>query len=121
MKKILVVILAFCATITISQAQQAAANTPEMASTKVTVKKKAPAASKLYLLSNGNETKQITQQDFKKIHKKDIEYVRELTDPVLLSMYGDKATSGVVLVQLKNSPDEKKRRARHDSARKSGI
>lgn len=119
MKNILVVILVCCTTITISQAQQSAAISTEMASTKATVKKKAPAASKLYLLSNGDETKQITQQDFKKINKKDIEYVKELTDPVLLSMYGDKAKSGVFLVQLKHSPDEKKRRARQDSARKS--
>ena len=119
--KILFVLILACATITVTQAQQSAANSPEMASTKPAVKKRAPAASKLYLLSNGDETKQITQQDFRKIQKKDIEYVKVLTDPVLLSMYGDKAKSGVVLVQLKNSPEQKKRKARQDSARKSGI
>lgn len=117
MKYLSIVVLALCAS-TISFAQQTVP-TPEIASAKTPVKKPSAALSRLYLLSNGDNTSEISQADFKKIKKKDIEYVKVLQDPVLLSMYGDKAKSGVILVQMKQSPGEKKQKHRQDSSRKS--
>jgi hypothetical protein len=121
MKHVLIVVFAFCVLSTTSIAQQKNGSTAEVASIKPALKKKPSTTSKLYLLSTGDKTSEITKEDFKKIKKKDIEYVKELKDPVLLSMYGDKAKSGVVLVQMKQSPNEKKKKMRQDSSQKSGT
>lgn len=120
MKYLILGVIALCASASVSIAQKKGAQSAEIASTKPVAKKGTSSASKLYLLSNGDKTSQITREDFKKIKKKDIEYVKELKDPVLLSMYGDKAKSGVILVQMKHNGDDKKRKARQDSSKKSG-
>jgi hypothetical protein len=111
-------ILVFCAALsfcTISFGQNA--NSAEIASAETPKKQPSSKGARLYLLSNGDKTSEISVAEFKKLKKTDIEYVRVLKDPVLLSMYGDKAKSGVILVQLKNSTDEKKRKQRKDSLR----
>ena len=115
MKYLLIVGLAFW-TATISFGQQKSAD--DIASSR-TPTEKASMSLSVYLLSHGDKTTEISKDEFKKIKKKDIEYTKVLTDPALLSMYGDKARSGVVLVHLKQSADEKKRKARQDSSRKT--
>ena len=115
MKYLLIVGLAFgIATISFGQQTKStdivAAGTP--------TKKVAMRSSVLYLLSHDDKTTEISKEEFKKIKKKDIEYTKVLKDPALLSMYGDKAKSGVVLVQMKQSPDEKKKKGRQNSSRK---
>jgi hypothetical protein len=113
MKYLLIASLAFSIT-TISFAQQKI----EVASTKTPAKKTSLSPTVLYLLSKGDKTTEISKEEFRKIKKKDIEYTKMIKDPALLSMYGDKAKSGVVLVQLKQGPNEKKKKERSDSSRK---
>ncbi len=118
MKYLLIVGLAFCSA-TVSLAQQAA-TTPEIASAKTPVKKASSTPSAvLYLLSKNDMTSEISKAEFKKLKKKDIEYVKVLKDPVLLSMYGEKAKKGVILVQMKQNPNDKKKKSRQDSSRKA--
>src|SRR5688572_12160251 len=116
MKYLLIVGLAF-GTATISFGQQT--RSADIASAGTPAKKVSMRSSVLYLLSHDGKTTEISNEEFKKIKKKDIEYTKVLKDPALLSMYGDKAKSGVVLVQMKQSADEKKRKARQDSSRKT--
>ena len=116
MKYLLIVGLAF-GTATISFGQRTSA--ADIASTRTPAKKASMSLSVLYLLSHDHKTMEISKEEFKKIKKKDIEYTKVIKDPALLSMYGDKAKSGVVLVQMKQSADEKKRKARQDSSRKT--
>jgi hypothetical protein len=116
MKYLLIVALAFgIATISFGQQTKStdivAAGTP--------AKKVSTRSSVLYLLSHDDKTTEISKEEFKKIKKKDIEYTKVLKDPALLSMYGDKAKSGVVLVQMKQSADEKKKKGRQNSSRKT--
>lgn len=115
MKYLLSVGLAFCIA-TISFGQQHGAG--EVASTKTPAKKASLSPTVLYLLSKGDKTTEISKEEFRKIKKKDIEYTKMIKDPALLSMYGDKAKSGVVLVQMKQGPNEKKKKARSDSSRR---
>ncbi len=116
MKYLLIVGLAF-GTATISFGQQTSA--ADIASAGTPAEKASIRLSVLYLLSHDHKTTEISKEEFKKIKKKDIEYTKVIKDPALLSMYGDKAKSGVVLVQMKQSADEKKRKARRDSSRKT--
>jgi hypothetical protein len=116
MKYLLIVGLAF-GTATISFGQQT--SSAEIASAGTPAKKVSMRSSVLYLLSRGDKTTEISNEEFKKIKKKDIEYTKVLKDPALLSMYGDKAKSGVILVQMKQSADEKKRKGRQHSSRKT--
>jgi hypothetical protein len=116
MKYLLIVGLAF-GTATISFGQQT--NSADIASAGTPAKKVSTRSSVLYLLSHDDKTTEISKEEFKKIKKKDIEYTKLLKDPALLSMYGDKAKSGVVLVQMKQSADEKKKKGRQNSSRKT--
>ena len=113
MKFLVIFGLAICFA-TISFGQQKGAD--EVASTGTPVKKASLGPSVLYLLSKGDKTTEITKEEFRSIKKKDIEYTKVIKDPALLSMYGDKAKSGVVLVHIKQSPDDKKKKARADSS-----
>ena len=116
MKYLLIVGLAFgTATISFGQPTKAA----DIASARTPAKKVSTHSSVLYLLSHDDKTTEISKEEFKKLKKKDIEYTKLLKDPALLSMYGDKAKSGVVLIQMKQSPDEKKRKGRQNSSRKT--
>ena len=116
MKYLLIVGLAF-STAAISFGQQT--GSADIASAGTPAKKVSMRSSVLYLLSHDDKTTEISNEEFKKIKKKDIEYTKVLKDPALLSMYGDKAKSGVVLVQMKQSGDETKRKARKHSSRKT--
>ncbi|HZI25732.1 MAG TPA: hypothetical protein VFD46_11665 [Chryseolinea sp.] len=116
MKYLLIVALAF-GTATISFGQQT--RSADIASAGTPAKKVSMRSSVLYLLSQDDKTTEISKEEFKKIKKKDIEYTKVLKDPALLSMYGDKAKSGVVLVQMKQSADEKKKKGRQNSSRKT--
>jgi hypothetical protein len=116
MKYLLIVGLAL-GTATISFGQQT--RSADLASAGTPAKKVSMRSSVLYLLSHDDKTTEISKEEFKKIKKKDIEYTKLLKDPALLSMYGDKAKGGVVLVQMKQSPDEKKRKGRQNSSRKT--
>ena len=116
MKYLLIVALAF-GTATISFGQQTRSG--DIASAGTPAKKVSMRSSVLYLLSKGDKTTEISNEEFKKIKKKDIEYTKVLKDPALLSMYGDKAKGGVVLVQMKQTAEEKKRKARKVSFRKT--
>ena len=115
MKYLLIVGLAF-GTVTISFGQQT--TSAYTASAGTPAKKVSTRSSVLYLLSQGGKTTEVSKEELKKIKKKDIEYTKVLKDPALLSMYGDKAKNGVVLVQMKQGADEKKRKARQDTSRK---
>ncbi len=118
MKYLLIVGLALCSA-TVSLAQQAA-TTPEIASAKTAVKKASSTPSAvLYLLSKNDKTSEISKAEFKKLKKKDIEYVKVLKDPVLLSMYVEKAKKGVIMVQMKQNPNDKKKKSRQDSSHKA--
>lgn len=116
MKYLLIVGLAFCVA-TISFAQQRGA--VEVASSGAPAKKASIRPTVLYLLSQGDKTAEISREEYRKIKKKDIEYTKVIKDPALLSMYGDKAKSGVVLIQMRQSLDEKKKKQRQDSSRKA--
>ena len=113
MKYLLIVGLALC-TATISFGQQKGA--VEVASTGTPAKKASIGPAVLYLLSQGNKTTEISKEEFRKIKKKDIEYTKMIKDPALLSMYGDKAKSGVVLIQIKQIGDDKKKKTGADSS-----
>jgi hypothetical protein len=113
MKYLLIVGLAFCIA-TVSFGQQKGSG--EVASTKTPAKKTSLSPTVLYLLSKGDKTTEISKEEFRKLKKKDIEYTKMIKDPALLSMYGDKAKSGVVLVQMKQGPNEKKKKVRSDSS-----
>ena len=99
---------------TVLYAQQKA--TAEVASAGTPANKASVGSTVLYLLSQGNQTTEISKEEFRKIKKKDIEYTKMIKDPALLSMYGDKAKSGVVLIHMKQSGDDKKKKSRGDSA-----
>jgi hypothetical protein len=114
MKYSLVIVLSFFVT-TILFAQKK--NGTEVASTATPAKKASMGGSTvLYLLSQGDQTTEITKEEFRKLKKKDIEYTKMIKDPALLSMYGDKAKSGVVLIHMKQTADDKKNKARSDSS-----
>jgi hypothetical protein len=113
MKYLLILGLSFCAA-TVSFGQQK--TSVEVASTKTPAKKTSLRPTVLYLLSKGDKTTEISKEEYRQIKKKDIEYTKMIKDPALLSMYGDKAKGGVVLVQMKQGPDDKKKRARLDSS-----
>ena len=113
MKYLLMIGLTFFAT-TILFAQQK--NKAEVASTGTPAKKTSAGSAVLYLLAQGDQTTEISKEEFRKIKKKDIEYTKMIKDPALLSMYGDKAKSGVVLIHMKQSGDDKKKKSRTDSS-----
>lgn len=113
MKCILIVGLVFSLA-TVSLGQQK--NSGEVASAATPAKKASLGPTVLYLLSTEDKTTEITKDEFRRIKKKDIEYTKMIKDPALLSMYGDKAKSGVILVQLKQSGEDKKKKARPDSS-----
>lgn len=113
MKYLLIVGLSFCAA-TVSFGQQK--TSIKVVSTGTPTKKTSVHPTVLYLLSKGDKTTEISKEEYRQIKKKDIEYTKMIKDPALLSMYGDKAKSGVVLIQMKHGPDDKKKRARLDSS-----
>lgn len=112
MKYFLIVGLSFCiATVSAQQKSNA-----EVASTATPAKKTSTGSTVLYLLAQGDQTSEISREEFRKIKKKDIEYTKMIKDPVLLSMYGDKAKGGVVLIHMKQTADDKKKKERADSS-----
>ncbi len=62
----------------------------------------------LYIVSSMKTAKIVTKDQFEKISREDIDYIKVINDPQSLNIYGDKARHGVVLVVLKgNSVSEK--------------
>ena len=109
MKYILLLVFAFCAC-TFAFAQKKAKNS-EVASLSTTAKK-VSNSGRLYLLSTKQKTSEITKAEFDTLEKKDIEYVKVLKDPALISMYGAKGKKGVVLIVMKGNQQKKRNRNR---------
>ena len=109
MKYSIVLLLTCLCTFSFAQKQDKS-NSSDVASFKKVAKN--ADDEQLYLLSSGNKTQEISKAEFEKIAKDQIEYVRELKDPALISMYGDKGKNGVVLVVLKSNAVSKKPKQR---------
>ncbi len=109
MKYLLVLVLTSCAfTVAFSQ---------KKTKTSDAVSVKAPAktvsnSERLYLLSTKEKTSEITKAEYNSLNKKDIDYVKVLKDPALISMYGGKGKKGVVLIVMKGNQEKKKNKHR---------
>ena len=113
MKYLLTIVITFFVTSLLFAQQK---TNGEVAATATPAKKASMTSTVLYLLAQGDQTTEISKEEFRRLKKKDIEYTKMIKDPVLLSMYGDKAKSGVVLIHMKQSGDDKKKKSRADSA-----
>jgi hypothetical protein len=107
MKYLIVLLFACLCTSSFAQRQQKQ-NSSEVASAKKSVKK-VSSGDQLYLLSTGNKTHEISKAEADKIDKDQIDYVKVLKDPALISMYGEKGKNGVVLILMKSTAPLKKK------------
>lgn len=56
----------------------------------------------LYLRSVRGSAKIITKGEFEKINTEDVDYIKMISDPSSIYIYGDKGKNGVVLVVMKD-------------------
>ena len=56
----------------------------------------------LYLRSVRGSAKIITKDEFEKINTEDVDYIKMISDPSSIYIYGDKGKNGVVLVVMKD-------------------
>ena len=61
----------------------------------------------LYLRSIGGSAKIISKDEFEKIDAEDINYIKIITDPSSIYIYGDKGKNGVMLIVMKSTFSEK--------------
>jgi hypothetical protein len=109
MKYILLLIFASCVC-TFATAQKKVNASPE-GSVKAPVKA-VSNNERLYLLSTKQKTSEITKAEFDNLNKKDIDYVKVIKDPALISMYGGKGKKGVVLIVMKGNQERKRSKNR---------
>ncbi|HKZ38912.1 MAG TPA: hypothetical protein VJ184_14720 [Chryseolinea sp.] len=109
MKYLLLLVFASCAC-TFAIAQKKIKTTQE-GSVKAPVKN-VSNNERLYLLSTKQKTTEITKAEFNSLNKKDIDYVKVIKDPALISMYGGKGKKGVVLIVMKGNQERKKNKNR---------
>lgn len=60
------------------------------------------AGDPLYLRSVRGIAKIISKDEFEKINTEDVDYIKMITDPSSIYIYGDKGKNGVVLVVMKD-------------------
>jgi len=109
MKYILLLIFASCAcTLAIAQKK---VKTSQEGTVKAPVKT-VSNSDRLYLLSSKQKTSEITKEEFNNLNKKDIDYVKVIKDPALISMYGGKGKKGVVLIVMKGNQEKKRTKQR---------
>ncbi len=109
MKYLTIIVLTICACSS-SFAQKKIKNSEEGA-VKAPVKT-VSNSERLYLLSTNQTTSEITKAEFDNLNKKDIDYVKVLKDPALISMYGGKGKRGVVLIVMKGNQEKKRNKNR---------
>jgi hypothetical protein len=109
MKYLLILVLTSCAfTVAFSQKKT---KTSDPSTHKAPVKTVA-SSDRLYLLSVKQNTSEITKAEYNNLNKNDIEYVKVIKDPALISMYGGKGKKGVVLIVMKGTNEKKRSKHR---------